>query len=114
MRKAFTLIETLVALVILEFAMLALAAATAVAARDFAAAHRGIKAQEIARNRLEELTATACAGPQSGSRVVAGYTERWEIAGDIPLRSIAVRVEYALSRGRRGDIHLRSSVLCRQ
>ena len=58
--KGFTLIEVLIALVIFEFGMLALAATSAVAARDLGVANRRMKANAIARNRVELLRADAC------------------------------------------------------
>jgi type II secretory pathway pseudopilin PulG len=113
MRRAFTLIETLVALVILEFAMLAVAAATTVAARNFVTAHRAVRAQALARNRLESLSARACVGPLVGSRVVTGgYDERWEIEGSAPLRRVSVLVEYEATANRRTQVTLASSVWC--
>ena len=113
MRRAFTLIEILVALVILEFAMLAVAAATTMAARNFAIAHRAVQAQALARNRLEYLSARACSGPVTGSLAVAGgYDERWEIDASVPLRRVSVRVEYAQTATRRGQVALASSVWC--
>lgn len=113
MRCAFTLIETLVALVLLEFAMLALAATSAVAARDLAIAHRSVRAQSLARNRVELLWATACSTPASGTTTLtAGFTEHWsvETAGD--RKDIFVSVEFALPGRRPGRVALRASAIC--
>ena len=115
MRRAFTLIETLVALVILEFAMLAVAAATTVAARNFVTAHRSVRAQALARNRLEYLSARACMGSLTGARSVpGGYDERWEIGGSTQLRRVSVLVEYAAPANSRAQVSLASSVWCPQ
>lgn len=114
MRSGFTLIETLVALVVLEFAMLALAAASAVAARDLAIAHRSVRAQSLARNRVELLWAAACSTPANGTATITdGFTERWsvETAGD--RRNIAVSVEFALPRRSPGRVALNTSAICR-
>jgi type II secretory pathway pseudopilin PulG len=114
MRRAFTLLEVLVALVILEFALLAVAATTAVAARNFATAHRAARAQALARNRLEYLVTIACTDPQAGSRAVpGGYDESWQVEGSAPLRRLSVRVEYAQPANRRAHVTIASSVWCR-
>jgi type II secretory pathway pseudopilin PulG len=113
MRRAFTLIETLVALVIVEFAMLAAAATTAVAARNFATAHRMTRAQALARNRLELLVAGACSTAGSGSSVIAGeYDERWVVEASASLRRISVTIQYNQSASRRSQVALTSAVWC--
>lgn len=113
MRRGFTLIETVMALVILEFAMLAVAASTLVAARNFSIAHRAAVAQSLARNRLETLTATACSGSTSGSRAVeGGYVEQWAVEGPPTRPRLTVRVEYAPSATRRTQVTLSTSAWC--
>jgi Tfp pilus assembly protein PilV len=114
MRSAFTLVETLVALVLLEAGMLALAASSAVAARDLAIAHRGLRAQSLARNRVERLWATACSSPASGEAVAAGFVERWTVEIVEDRRMIAVIVEFALPRGRTRSISLTAATICRR
>ena len=113
MRCGFTLIETLVALVVLEFAMLALAAASAVAARDLAIAHRSVRAQSLARNRVELLWATACSTPPNGTATPTdGFTERWSVETVGDRKDIAVSVEFALPSRRSGRVALSTSALC--
>ena len=113
MRCGFTLIETLVALVVLEFAMLALAAASAVAARDLAFAHRSVRAQSLARNRVELLWAAACSTPASGTATVTdGFTERWSVETVGDRKNIAVSVEFALPRRSPGRVALSTSAIC--
>lgn len=114
MRRGFTLIETLVALILLEVGMLALAATTAVAARDLTIAHRSVRAQSLARNRVERLWATACSLPVSGSETVAGgFVESWSVAIAGDQRTITVAVEFALPRGKSRRLALRTATICR-
>lgn len=113
MRNGFTLIETLVALVLFQVAMLALAATSAVAARDLATAHRSVRAQVLARNRLELLRAQPC--PQTAvasTTLPGGFTERWSIDAAGLRRPITVVVEYSLPRGRTGRVVLSSAAIC--
>ena len=113
MRNGFTLVEVIVALVLLQIAMLALAGTTAVAARDFATARRDTRAQMLARNRLALLRAQTCPAAGSGSVSVAGgFAERWTVEGAGSLRRITVVVDYAQSRGRAGHVALTGTTLC--
>lgn len=113
MRRGYTLVEVLVALMIFQVAMLALAGTTAVAARDLASAHRGSRAQALARNRLELHRARVCPVPAT-TRVIhdGGYTETWSIEGAQSLRRIVVIVEFPLPGGRAGRVVTTGSTLC--
>jgi Tfp pilus assembly protein PilV len=112
-RPAFTLIETLVALVLLEIGMLALLATSAVAARDLAIAHRSVRAQSLARNRLELLWASACTAPATGSSAAAeGFSESWRVTGTGWRRDISVTVQFGLPAGRSRAVTLETAAVC--
>lgn len=116
MRRGFTLIEVLVALVIFDFGMLALMASSAVAARNLGAANRRQHAQWLATDRVEELRATACAGsPVSTGRAAApgGLTEFWRVESIGSRRVISDSVDLPLPNGRRGNVVARAWMLCR-
>lgn len=113
MRSGFTLIETIVALVLFQFGMLALAGTSAVVARDLAAAQRSLRAQSLARNRVELLRAGPCPSPVRGSATIpGGLRENWSVEAAGPRRAIVDSVDFALPRGRRGHVVLRSAVMC--
>ena len=112
MRHGFTLIETLVALVLLEIGMLALAATSAVAARDLAIAHRSVRAQALARNQLETLAARPCVAASGSRSEPGGYMVSWSVLGVERRRDLAVSVEFALPAGRQRSIALKSAALC--
>jgi prepilin-type N-terminal cleavage/methylation domain-containing protein len=113
MRHGFTLVEVLVALIIFQIAMLALAGTTAVAARDLTTAHRGSRAQILARNRTELHRARICPAPAM-ARVIhpGGYTETWTIEAVQSLRRIVVTVEFPLPGNRIGRASASGSTLC--
>ena len=111
MRRGFTLVETLVALVLVQFGLLAVAAASAIAARDIATATRVTHAREAARERIETLRATACVAAVEGNRSVGAMTEHWSVRGDT-VRIVRDSVDYALPRGRRGRLVLEQVVWC--
>ena len=111
-RSGFTLIEVLVALVLFEFAMLALAASAAVAARNLALASLGTRAQQAARTRVEELRVGSCSRTVSGNSNGQGLTEFWSIRATGSVRVVSDSVEYALPDGRRQRLVLYAHVVC--
>ena len=113
MRSGFTLIEALVALVLFQIAALALAATTAVAARDLAVANRHTRANVVARDRVARVQSSACATPSAGSQEhPGGLRERWGVEVDGPLRIITDSVTIALPRGRVGSVVIRAWEIC--
>jgi Tfp pilus assembly protein PilV len=112
MRRGFTLVETLVALVLVQFGLLAVAAMSGVAARDVATATRISSARDVARERVERLRAGACGATLEGSASTPALTEHWSIRGDSIVRFVRDSVEYRLPAGRRGRIVIEQAVLC--
>jgi type IV pilus modification protein PilV len=112
-RHGFTLIEILIALVIFEFGMLALAATSAMAARDLAEANHRVRAQAMASNRLEQLRAGACVLSSAGGAEIRGsFKEVWRVEATGPRRIIADSVEFPGIRGRPSSLVLRGWTLC--
>jgi len=113
MRNGFTLIEVLVALVLFEFGMLALAASSGVAARNLAQAHRRTRARALATARVEQLRVRACVAPESGVALVSGgFTESWSVVTSGPQRDVRDSVTVVLQGGRTTSIVARATVLC--
>ena len=113
MRAAFTLVEVLVALILFEIGMLALAGMAAVAARDLAIANRSMRAQTIARNRLELLRAGACSTASDGQAALpGGFEETWRVEARPALRRVTATVEFRRPDGRIGNVSLSTSALC--
>jgi len=111
MRPAFTLIEVIVALLLLEIGVLALLASTALIARDLGAAQRRVHAQWLARDRVAQLRLSACSSPSSGRSTSNDLEEFWriDVVGD--RRVISDSVTFALTHGR-GHATSAASVLC--
>jgi prepilin-type N-terminal cleavage/methylation domain-containing protein len=113
MRNGFTLIEVLVALVLFEFGMLALAAGTGVAARNLAQARSHTRARMLATARVEQLRIRACATLESGtSTAPGGLAESWSVVAAGSRRDIHDSVTVALSRGQSTSFVARATVLC--
>jgi type II secretory pathway pseudopilin PulG len=113
MRRGFTLVETLVALLLLQIGVLAVVAASAVAVRDLSVARRTDRAHALARNRLELLAAAPC--PSIGTFTLGhpgGFVEHWRVDAVGSHRRITDSVAFALPRGRLGHVVLRGATLC--
>ncbi len=112
-RHGFTLVETIVALVLLQIAMLALAATAGMASRDLADAVMRRRARALAASRVEVLRSTACSAANSGSRVLeAGMVEHWRTDVIGAARSLTDSISLKLPRGVRGAAVTKAWVLC--
>ena len=79
-RRAFTLVEVLVALVLLGAGILGLSASSTLVSRMIGDGSRLSLAATIATGRLEQLRAIGCASAASGTAVTRGIEERWSVA----------------------------------
>lgn len=111
-RSGFTLIETLVALVLLQFGMLALAAGAAVAARDLAAAKRLRLAHGMARNRVEGLASLGCPPVGAGTLTTNGFVEHWRVDPEGDRRLITDSVAFNRPNGHLAHVVARRAALC--
>jgi Tfp pilus assembly protein PilV len=102
----------LVALVLFEFGMLALAATSAMAARELAAANLSFRAQAVARNRVELIRAAGCPSPGAGDAQTGVLKEYWRVEAAGPLRIISDSVDFRLPRARRGSHVRRAWAIC--
>lgn len=112
MRRGFTLVEVLVALVLVQFGLMAVAVTSAIAARHVAVATRMANARDVARERLEILRWSACSGVSDGSRVTPELSEHWSVRGVDAWRSMRDSVDYPLPGGQRGRLVIEQLVLC--
>ena len=100
------------ALVLFEFGMLALVATSALVARDVAAFKRRAMAHALATQRVERLRPSACVAPAAGIVDSAGFAETWTVTSQGSRRIISDSVAFALPRGRRSNVVIRTSILC--
>jgi prepilin-type N-terminal cleavage/methylation domain-containing protein len=73
----FTLVEVLIALVVLGTGILGLATSAALVSRLVGNGSRMTVAATVATARLEQLRSLPCAGVAAGSAVTRGIEERW-------------------------------------
>lgn len=111
--SGFTVVEVLVALVIVTVGLLGVAGASATALRASSAALRERAAATRARSRLALLEAAGCLNAASGELHGAnGLTDRWTVEAIANgVRLAEVRAEWD-DTGRRRALVLRGALLC--
>ena len=116
--SGFTVVEVLVAVVVISIGLLALAGSSAAAARMLAGGRQATLAAEAAERRLEELrrqahaAAPACPAPASGSVSGSdGIDERWAVLAGSGTAVLRVIVTRHTSRGDVTDT-LATAVAC--
>lgn len=111
-RRGFTVVEVLVALVLVSVGLLAVAGASALALRAATAASLERLAVRQADRRLARLTAAGCTGAGAGTESTAGMRERWSVAGSLSgVAAVETSVEWQAGPRRR-VLTLRSAVVC--
>lgn len=110
-RSGFTLIEVMVAIVILTVGVLGLISTSALVTRMIGRGNMTTKATQLAQTRLEILrqqalsTTPSCSAVSSGTATNAsGISEAWTVttpAGTTNLRQFSVTVTYPISGGTR-------------
>jgi len=103
-RRGFTLIELMVAIMILTVALLGLAATTTVATQMIGAGGRHTLAASVAQSRFELLRRGSCATLSGGSGYTRGMAETWVIDSVRTAAFITARVTYQTQRGSRTQI----------
>jgi len=102
-RSGFTLVEVIVAILVLGVGLLGLLGAAASTIRVIGEGDRAVAAAYHAGGRMDQLTAQGCDDAASGSETVDGvYLLTWSVAGDSAsrVRPIMVTAEYPGVRGR--------------
>jgi prepilin-type N-terminal cleavage/methylation domain-containing protein len=117
-RAGFTLVEVLVAVMVLGVGITALVGSSAMVTRMIGRGKMGTRAAQVASKRLDSLrvvaysTPTRCTALASGGPVTSqGITEKWVISGTT-LRTIVDSVTYATARGRRHTDVLTTQIRC--
>jgi prepilin-type N-terminal cleavage/methylation domain-containing protein len=121
-RRGFTVIELVVAVVILTVGLLALAAGTAIITRTLANSRRATEAVQLAARRIDNLRAAAasttprCTAPtftsSPGPIVTQGITQTWVVPPNGALRVVRAIVTYPVGRGRTKTDTLATNIPC--
>jgi prepilin-type N-terminal cleavage/methylation domain-containing protein len=104
MRKGFSLIELMVAIMVLTVALLGLAATSAVATQMIGGGGRHTLAASVAQSRFELLRRGSCAALSGGTDYTRGVIESWQIDSVRTSAFVTERVTYQTRRGPRTQI----------
>jgi Tfp pilus assembly protein PilV len=97
-RAAFTLVEVLLAIILIDVGLLALVATSAVLVRETNALRMRNAAYRAATNRLEQLGAAACQPAAGVATSTDGISEAWVVSVPAP-RVLDVRDSVTFSVG---------------
>ncbi len=100
-RSGFTLVELMVAVLILAVGLLAMASTAAVIIRQVGDAGRMSVGASVAQSRIEKLYAGDCKTAQTGSATTRKVSESWTVTPGTRSAAIVVTVTYVTSKGSR-------------
>lgn len=107
--RGFSLIEVVVAMVILTVGVLGLAASAGAITRLSSEGVRSSGAASVAQSRLERLRSVTCAALADGSATSGAYSEAWRVVTTTGVpngRTITVVVTYPHGRGTRSSTYI--------
>ena len=110
-RGGLTLIEVVVAILMLSVGALALAGSSAVMVRRLSLSARGAAAASVGRSRLESSFSKSCDALTAGGEQIFGVRSDWTVAGSPVSAEISQRVTYPTHAGVHADDFL-TSVPC--
>jgi prepilin-type N-terminal cleavage/methylation domain-containing protein len=105
MRPAFTLVELLVAIVVLTVGLLALAASAGIVASHVGDGGRLTATAQVARSVLDSISAAPCDAIVGGVSRRAGIEAAWIASRDSVATRIELTVSSVMRRGTRRDTY---------
>lgn len=114
-RKGVTIIEVLVAMMVLTFGLLGMAGFSLTLTRQFKASSKQETAALMVQSRIDSVASIRCellapSGPQSGTLTALGVTERWHIADGNDIKVLTDTVTFS---PRTRPLAYRSIIPCR-
>lgn len=97
-RRGFTLVELIIAIVILVVGVLGLASTAAVVMQQIAASSMQTRAAMIGQSRLERLRSFPCANMVAGTATSNGITETWRFTINVRTATLINVVTWAERR----------------
>ena len=102
-RSGLTMVELMVALVIIGVGLLALSGSATLVTRLMGGGTRQALAATFAQSKIEELRSSPCATLASGSSTARGITTRWTISSITRGKDVVITVQYPMTRGTRSQ-----------
>lgn len=119
-RQGFTIVEVVIAMMVLSIGVLALVSSSALITRMVGHGQHSTRATQVAERRLEALrevahaTAVPCANLNAvvGAATTNGMTEAWQVTSVGTQRNLVANVTYNVPRGTR-TVTLRTILSCK-
>ena len=112
-RSGFTIVELVVAIIIMTVGVLALATGSAGVARQMRAGNQSSLAAVIGQSRLETIRSLGCTSLSNGTATTRGMTEKWTITWlSGRARAVTESVTYVPRASVTRTLALRSVVPC--
>ena len=110
-----TLIELMVAIVILAVGLLGMAGLSLTVNTQFGTAARQADAALVVQSRIDSISTVSCqalapSGPVSGTTITRGITEKWRITDGNDIKQIVDSVSF---KGRKQTLVYTSIIPCR-
>lgn len=115
-RDGFTIIELVVAIMILVVGVLGLAGTAGAVSRMVGGAAQQTIAANVAASRFETLRSLQCSDVVTGSSTTRGVSEKWTVTqdpGNASLMTVADTLTYTAAGGRSRTLAFQSYVLCK-
>jgi len=114
-RKGVTIIEVIVAMMILTFGLLGMAGFSMTMTRQFKASSKQETAALMVQSRIDSVASIRCealapSGTQSGTLTALGVTEKWSIADGNDIKTLTDTVTFS---PRTRPLAYRSIIPCR-
>jgi prepilin-type N-terminal cleavage/methylation domain-containing protein len=104
-QPGFTLIELVIAIVLLSVGAIALAGCAAAITRQMTVSARRSRAAMIARSRAEESQSRPCSALTGGSEELQGIRSDWDVSTSSVSAELGQQVEYRSLFGQRMDMY---------
>jgi prepilin-type N-terminal cleavage/methylation domain-containing protein len=112
-RRGFTLVELVVAIMVISIGVIGLASTAGAVTRQMGGGRRMLIASNVARARLEWFAAQNCATLSTGSANSRGVAEAWTVTQGTLSVQVQLGVTYTTTRGNRTQSYS-ARIPCRQ
>jgi prepilin-type N-terminal cleavage/methylation domain-containing protein len=107
--RGFTLVELVVAVLIMAVGVMGLASTAAVVSRLMGGAGQQVVAAAVASSRFEQLRSLQCSRIAGGAATTRGVSEKWSIGGTTPNLAVVDSVTSVKISRRRATTQVYSS-----
>lgn len=98
-RKGLTIIEVIIAMIVLTFGLLGMAGFSITMTKQYKASGKQETAALMVQSRIDSIASIRCqllapSGPQSGTAVRLGVTEKWTIVDGVNIKTLTDTVTF--------------------